>query len=393
MQEYLDEVGAFPAPSVLKYVGAASGPTARFALITNWKTNDLIETVPSPDPPIVHAGTNWQPSRFDQVQINGGTVAVDAVGQHAGVLRIAANSGNNATLNVTSGWLKVKDDIIIAGSGATAALNLSGGTLRTTTLSKGSGGSFSFTGGKLSADTVNFSLTNNGGTLAPGDSIGATETNSAAPNIGQTHVVGDLSLNSGTLQIELSSLASFDKLLVDGVATLGGNLAVSTLGGFVPANGNSWQIITAGGISLNFGSVTAGYTVQQQGNNLMLFFGNPTLAGDYNGDSIVNAGDYLDLAPGDGNRRHVAQRNSQCWCRGPGRLRRLACELWCNERLGQRDGSDFRRRAGTRDCDVNRMGWRGDFLVEKWSSRSKTVIAYFRNFFARIAAWLKCITN
>ena len=25
----------------------------------------------------------------------------------------------------------------------------------------------------------------------------------------------------------------------------------------------------------------------------MLFFGNPTLAGDYNGDSIVNAGDYV----------------------------------------------------------------------------------------------------
>ena len=90
-----------------------------------------------------------------------------------------------------------------------------------------------------------------------------------------------------------SSLAAFDKLLVDGIATLGGNLAVSTLGGFAPANGDSWQIITAAGISLQFESITAGYTVQQQGNNLMLLFGNPTLAGDYNGDSIVNAGDYV----------------------------------------------------------------------------------------------------
>jgi hypothetical protein len=280
--EYINEVGEFPAPAPIVYVGPANGASARYALITNWKTNDGGVT----------AGTNWQPSRFDEAQINGGAVAVDAVGQHTGVLKIAANPGDNATLNVTGGWLKVKDNIIIAAAGATAALNLSGGTLRTTTLSKGSGGSLSFTGGKLSADTVNFSLANNGGTLAPGDSIGATETNSVAPNIGQTHVVGDLTLNSGTLQIELASLGSFDKLLVDGIATLGGNLAVSTLGGFVPANGNSWQIITAGGISLNFGSVTAGYTVQQQGNNLMLFFGTPTLAGDYNGDSIVNAGDY-----------------------------------------------------------------------------------------------------
>ena len=279
LQEYLDEIGAFPAPAPIVFNGATN---FRYAEITNWKTDDGIT-----------AGSNWQPSRFDEAQINSGTVAVDAVGQHAGVLKIAANSGNNATLNVTSGWLKVKDEIIVGGVGATAALNLSGGTLRTTTLSKSSGGSFSFTGGKLSADTVNFTLVNNGGTLAPGDSIGATETNSAPTNIGQTHIVGDLTLNSGTLQIELASLSSFDKLFVDGTATLGGSLAVSTLGGFAPANGNSWQIMTAGGISLQFASITAGYTVRQQGNNLMLFFGNPTLAGDYNGDSIVNAGDYV----------------------------------------------------------------------------------------------------
>jgi hypothetical protein len=153
-------------------------------------------------------------------------------------------------------------------------------------------GSFNFTGGKLSADTVNFSLTNNGGTLAPGDPIGATETNTAPTNIGQTHVVGDLALNSGTLQIELASLASFDNLIVDGIATLGGDLNVAALNGFIPTNGNSWQIIAAGGLSGSFSSITAGYTIQQQGNNLLLFFGTPTLTGDYNGDGIVDSGDY-----------------------------------------------------------------------------------------------------
>ncbi len=171
LQEYLDEVGAFPAPTPLTYVGAASGPTARFALISNWKTNDYTTDDTAPN---VLAGSNWQPSRFDEAQINGGTVVVDAAGQHAGVLKIAANAGNNATLNITSGWLKVESEVIIGGVGATAALNLSGGTLSTPTLSKGSGGLFSFTGGKLNADTVNFSLVNNGGTLAPGDSIGET---------------------------------------------------------------------------------------------------------------------------------------------------------------------------------------------------------------------------
>ena len=46
----------------------------RYAVITNWKTNDGGVT----------AGSNWQPSRFDEAQINSGTVVVDAVGQHAG---------------------------------------------------------------------------------------------------------------------------------------------------------------------------------------------------------------------------------------------------------------------------------------------------------------------
>src|SRR3954452_1919522 len=118
IQEYLDEVGAFPAPSPIVFNGATN---SRYAVITNWKTNDGGVTT----------GTAWQPSRFDEAQINSGTVAVDAIGQHAGVVKIAANSGNNATLNVTSGWLKVEHDIVIAAPGATAALNLSGGTLRT----------------------------------------------------------------------------------------------------------------------------------------------------------------------------------------------------------------------------------------------------------------------
>ena len=278
LQEYLDEIGAFPAPTPLKYVGSPSGPTARYALITNWKTSDFTtDDVPA----IVYAGSNWQPSRFDEAQINVGTVVVDSVGQHAGNLKISANSGDSATLNITSGWLTVQQGVTIAAPGATAALNLSGGTLSAASLSKGVGGSFSFTGGTLHADLVNFSLTNNGGTLAPGHSIG------------QTHVTGDLTLASGALQIELSSPSLADTLVVDGLMTLGGALNVATLGGFSPTNGASWQIAAAGGITGQFSSVTAGYSVQRQGTSLFLFFGTPMMAGDYNGDGAVDAGDYV----------------------------------------------------------------------------------------------------
>lgn len=277
--EYVNEVGDFPAPAQIAFNGATNN---RYAVITNWKTNDGGIT----------SGSNWQPSRFDEVQISSGTVTVDAAGQHAGILHVGGSPANNPTLTVSSGWLKVENDLVIGGFGVIGNLNLTGGTLRTKTLNRPSG-TFNFTGGKLSVDTINFSVTNNGGTLAPGDSIGATQNNFAPTNIGQTHVVGDLTLAAGILQIELASLASFDKLLIDGTAALGGSLAVSTLSGFTPSNGNSWQIIAAGGITGSFGSVTPGYTVQQQGNNLVLFFGNPTLAGDYNGDGIVSAGDYV----------------------------------------------------------------------------------------------------
>ena len=132
---------------------------------------------------------------------------------------------------------------------------------------------------------------------------------------------------------------------------------VSTLGGFTPANGNSWQIITAGGIAGNFSSITAGYTVQQQGNNLVLFFGNPTLAGDYNGDSIVNAGDYVTwrraLATGGTLLNETAS---------PGVVDQADYDAWrvnfgATNTPGSGASSDIRGRAGTSD---------GDAVVTRW---------------------------
>ncbi|HEX4412932.1 MAG TPA: hypothetical protein VH107_04835, partial [Lacipirellulaceae bacterium] len=287
LQEYPDEIGAFPAPTPITYVGAANGPTARYALITNWKTSDYTT---ADSPTTTFAGSNWQPSRFDEARINSGTVVVDAVGQHAGTLYVGGIT--NPTLVVSSGWLKVENDIIIGGFGVSGELNLTGGKLRAKTISRPSG-SFNFSGGELSADTINFSLTNNGGSLSPGDSIGATESNAPPTYIGQTHVVGDLILAAGAVHLELASISSFDKLIVDGTAALGGDLLISPINGFTPANGNSWQIITAAGFSGHFSTITAGYSVQQQGNNLVLFFGTPLLAGDYDGNGIVDSRDYV----------------------------------------------------------------------------------------------------
>jgi hypothetical protein len=256
LEEYLNELGAFPSPAVLNF---DAGVSNRFARAENWSAN-------------------WQPSRFDTAAIANGSVVVDAVGQHAGVLQVAPDSGQTASLGISGGWLEVHDTLAIATAGSSGAVNLSGGALRVGTISKGASGSFNFTGGVLSADAVQFSLTNNGGVLSPGETIGTTS------------IVGDFTINDGALAIDLATPTVADSLDISGVFTLGGDLNVSLLDGFDPASG-SWVIANANSFSGAFDSVTPGFAVTQQGNDLVLSVA-AALPGDYNSDSVVDAADY-----------------------------------------------------------------------------------------------------
>jgi hypothetical protein len=75
----------------------------------------------------------------------------------------------------------------------------------------------------------------------------------------------------GTLQIELGGLTAgtqYDRLAITGEATLGGTLNVSLLGGFRPAVGDSFQILTFG--SRTPGSDFAVYTGLDLGGGLVL---------------------------------------------------------------------------------------------------------------------------
>ena len=266
-------MGAFPCPQEIVFSGATN---SRYAQITNWDIT-------------------WQPSRFDEAQINSGTVVVDAVGQHAGTLKIGAAPGS-ATLNITGGWLKVEDagaglstgEVIIgADPAATATLNLSGGLLRTETLSKGAGDTFNFTGGTLSADEVTFDLVNDGGTIAPGESPG------------QTHVAGDLTINSGSFAVEIASALDFDKVLVDNDTLLGGNLNLSLLD-FIPDPSDEFEILTADSLSgifanaattaiTGFGTFDVTYTSTSV---LLSNFEIASLFGDYNQNGVIDGADY-----------------------------------------------------------------------------------------------------
>ena len=271
LEEYLNETGAWPAPRAISW----NGSSGRYALNQNWDT--------------------WQPSRFDEVHINGGVAAVDAIGQQAGLLRIAPNAGAAAQLSVTGGWIEVEDEVVIGTNNSNGTLALSGGALRTPLLSRGSGGTFDFTGGSLSAGTVDFSLVNNGGVIAPG--IG----------IGLTHVTDDLTLNSGAVEFQVggTGLGEYDQLAVDGRTTLGGTLRVLPidLGGglYEPAMGDALLLMTslsgfepqmfsdldlpdlAGGLGwmLSIDGMTLSLSVVQ------------VQPGDFDNDGIVDGKDFL----------------------------------------------------------------------------------------------------
>jgi hypothetical protein len=241
LEEYLNDIAAWPAPGDVIFTGATN---SRYAAIFNWQVNGQPVNVSGRG--LVTTFSLWQPGRYDTAIINNRTVVVDAVGQHAGTLRLR----DDAILNITNGWLKVSNTLEIATAGA-ATLNLSGGRLRVGTLNKGAGaGAFNFTGGTLSADVVGFNLVDQGGVIAPGDSAG------------QTHVLGSLTLQAGSsLAMELGATNSgqSDLIIVDGNLTLGGTLNVTNLAGF---GAGTYTLITYGGALsglLAMGTTPAGY--------------------------------------------------------------------------------------------------------------------------------------
>ncbi len=283
LEEYINEIAAWPAMASVLFRGGAG---TRYAEITNWTLDPHADAAPpASSRGREHAPAYWQPSRFDIVEIRAGRAVVDAVGQHAGTLRVAGESARGATpaaLAVTSGWLDVAGRVEIGSraqvdlaSGRLAAhqavvlcapearnpgvLRLTGGALETPDLMKvGAGGELDFTGGVLQASRVGFDLVDRGGTIAPG------------PGIARTEVRADLAIVRGALAIDVAGPLA-DEVTVAGIVHLGGALEVHAATGFSPRAGDHWTILTAGrGISGSFTSVTPGYAVSVVGDRVVL---------------------------------------------------------------------------------------------------------------------------
>ena len=197
--------------------------------------------------------------------------------------------GNQGTLNInSSGSVTVTNTLKTYNLGT---VNLTSGKLKTTTLDIAQG-SFNQTGGQLVVSTVTGNLNRAGGTLTPGDTASA----------GLTTISGNYTQQAGaTLAIELggTSLGQFDRLNAVGSASLAGTLTTTLINSFAPAWGNTFQILSAtGGRSGTFATQNLPalstsnleWLVDYGATSLTLSVG---LKGDFNGNGVVDAADYV----------------------------------------------------------------------------------------------------
>lgn len=215
---------------------------------------------------------------------------------------LAGNNTFRGNLAVLGGQVKLSGasaaingaNSIVIGSGAT--LSMDSGLIAVPTIDRSAGGEFQFTGGELRVVDFFGDLTNQGGNYSPG----------ASPAL-STLSGNYLQSAAGKLTMEIGGTIpgnEFDRLLVDGSAMLGGILQVNLLNGFLPSFGDSYLLLEAvAGLSGEFANtILPGLTnglkwrleySPLQVRLLVQLQSGGTVPGDYNGDNVVDAADYV----------------------------------------------------------------------------------------------------
>ena len=138
LEEYLNDIGAFPAIQAIHWDGEENN---RYAQIGNW---DIA----------------FQPSRFDTAIISGATVVVDAIDQHAGILKLT----DQATLQITTGWIDLAG-LFENGDGSKTEIGTSGSMIARDVINNGmfiltGDAGFTITGAFINNDTLDISQWN-----------------------------------------------------------------------------------------------------------------------------------------------------------------------------------------------------------------------------------------
>jgi hypothetical protein len=230
------------------------------------------------------------------------TVADVTVGSApTGCCGLPGTTGGIGTLSIeNNSQLDVAGTLHIWNS---AAVNLVSGELHADTIQQvapplpgGAGFGLNFTGGTLAVHKFDGVLINSGGTLAPGGSA-----------IGTTDVNFDyMQLAGSVLAIDIGGTGSgqFDQLTVGTNAIFDGALDVALFGGFTPDLSDTFAIVQAGNIPItSLLNLLTHSTFTNITNKLVWhLFHDPTaltlavvpiLPGDFNGNGVVDAADYV----------------------------------------------------------------------------------------------------
>ena len=226
------------------------------------------------------------------LNMTGGTVYVRSAGTNSltGLLNVGRNPAGataNGNLNLSGGTIAVANVRFGNGATSTASVNLitvaGTGRLITDSISvqanHGGSNTFNFTGGTINAETISIPLTNAGGRLAPmtvdflgGAQVGATNISQLPIDpIGITTFLNNSGYTqgpTGILEIDIIGVGSHDRVDIGGGANaasadLAGTIAVNLLGGFDPALGQTFDVLTADTITntaLATGLTPSGHT-------------------------------------------------------------------------------------------------------------------------------------
>jgi len=214
--------------------------TARYEYVGNGDTGTFTQT----------GGTNSTTYILAVGSDSGGNGSYDlsGTGSLTALEEIVGWLGNDTGIFTQTGGTNTVATTLTLAESATSSgtYALSGGVLSAAKIRVKGGGAFDFTGGRLSVGTFDGNLTQAGGILAPGASPGLTTVN------------GDYTVTdpNAALKIEIAGVATseFDQVAVSGTATLGGRLNVSLPGGFAPAVGDAFDILTGSSVSGTFDS-------------------------------------------------------------------------------------------------------------------------------------------
>ncbi|HOI73736.1 MAG TPA: hypothetical protein PLO63_06255 [Syntrophales bacterium] len=200
-------------------------------------------------------------STHEHVGVSGKGVFEQQGGWHyvGGDLVLGNNDDGEGKFYMKGGTLDVTGTTTV-GLNGTGEFNQTGGTFKSNAIINN--GTFTYTGGIIQTSTFTNTGTFTGAgvinALSKGGSVAFTNSGILAPgnSPGTLSIGGNFEqTDSGTLAIELASLTSYDILSVTGTATLAGILQVILYEGYLPAVGDYYDFLTAGGLSGAFASI------------------------------------------------------------------------------------------------------------------------------------------